>query len=338
MLGDMTSIVQSEILPRPSQDAQSSPETQAAAVVLAYLDHTQLRFRSKAYEVLGELAKQTIARLEAAQPPAITTLNLKTGVAPDAAKEPSAWLSPHWNKLMMEEQKWQEGMSSVARRIGASFVPKLEKLTGNPTMYRIVALPLPDDNEEADVQRIPDGGVFYTPESIAAPGAWLRVAWKAGIVRWTAATRWSIGFLIFAGLIFVAVVGWLLLDWASRVNRPVSLADVATMICFGAMVAAVSAVFRFWGQLFDMRIVMAPSLLTPLSKDNVTLELRPSSIDSPGELVFARYTSTCPICGGGIQLYEGGKGFPDRIVGRCKRSGREHVFSFDHVLKVGHRL
>jgi len=329
---------QSNTLPGPSRDDQLSPAMQASRVVLAYLQNTQLPLRSKAFEVLRELAQQTIDRLESGQTPDISTLNLKTGVAPDAAKEPSAWLSPHWTRLVAEEDGWQEGMADEARRFGFKFLPKLEKLQGNPTVYRIAAIPLPEVIPSEEVAKVPEGGVFYTPESIAAPGAWLRKAWKSGIVRWSVATRWTVLLTGLAGLLFVALTGWVLLQGAIRAHRPVTLADIATLGLFALVAAYVLAFFRFFNELFDMRVVMAPTLLTPLSKDGVTLEIRPSSADKEGELLFARYTSTCPTCGGSVQLFEGGKAFPERIVGRCSRSGREHVFSFDHVQKVGRPL
>lgn len=331
-------MLQSETIPRPSQDALPVATMQAAKVVLAYLSNTQLSQRSKAHEVLRELAEQTIERLHSNQSVEITTLNLKAGVAPDAAKEPSGWLSPHWAKLIDAEERWQEGMADEARRLNFKFVPKLEKLPGNPTVYRIAAIPLAEAAGRVDSPGVPEGGVAYTPESIAAPGAWLRKAWKSGVVKWTAGTRWSVAIAGVAGLLLVSLVGWVLLQWAVKANRPVTLADVALFGLFGAVASSVFAFFRFFSELFDMRVVMAPTLLTPLSKDGVTLEIRPSSADSKGELFFGRYTSTCPRCGGNIQLFDGGKAFPERIVGRCSRSGREHVFSFDHVLKVGHPL
>lgn len=94
MLGFMTLSVQSEPISEPSREG--SPETslpaqaQAAAVVLAYLANTQLAARSKAFEVLSELATQTLARVRAGKAAEIATVSLKAGVAPNAAKDPSA--------------------------------------------------------------------------------------------------------------------------------------------------------------------------------------------------------------------------------------------------------
>lgn len=56
MLGSMTFSVQSKTLPGASAEYARSPEVQAAAVVIAYLNNTQRAMRHKAFEVLRELA------------------------------------------------------------------------------------------------------------------------------------------------------------------------------------------------------------------------------------------------------------------------------------------
>jgi hypothetical protein len=342
MLGFMTLSVQSESIPEPSREASpaaSQPaQAQAAAVVLAYLANTQLATRSKAFEVLSELATQTLARVREGKAAEIATVSLKAGVAPNAAKDPSAWMSPHWARLLIEEQQWGEGMAAVARREGLAFVPRLDKVQGNPTYYRILAELVPAGGEEDQVAQVPAGGIFYTPESVAAPGAFLSKALKAGSVPWTAPARWSLLALIMSGLLVTLFFAWLLIYFGIRVTRPVSPADITIVAVFLLLAGSLVSVFRFLGELFDLRLVMAPTMLTPLSKDNVTLELRPSTAETEGQLVFARYTSTCPICSGTIELFSGRKEFPGRIVGRCRRSAREHVFSFDVAGKVGRPL
>lgn len=45
--------------------------------------------------------------------------------------------------------------------------------------------------------------------------------------------------------------------------------------------------------------MIAPDLITPLAKENFALEMRLSISDErPGELMFARYSSTYAPCGG----------------------------------------
>ena len=338
MLGTMMQVLKSEPLPEPSRDAFDPPEAQAAAVVLAYLNNTQLAFRQKAYEVLRELATQTMVRARAGKSTEFTAVNLKAGVAPEAAKEPSAWLSPHWARLLQAEAQWQEGMVQEARRKGLTYVPRLEKQLGSPSIYRILAILIPEEGDCESVSQVPPGGIYYTTESVAAPGGLLSKALRAGSVPWTAATRWSFAATLMAMLLVVLAAGWLLLYVGLRLTRPLSPADLATIGVFAAAATGLIGVFRFFGELFELRIVMAPTLLTPLTKDNVTLELRSSTSEEAAQLIFARYTSTCLECGGGVELFDGRSEFTGRIVGRCRRSAREHVYSFDHVSKIGRAI
>jgi len=79
--------------------------------------------------------------------------------------------------------------------------------------------------------------------------------------------------------------------------------------------------------------------MTSIADDNVTLEFRRGTPDDDvGELAFVRYTSTCPLCGGAVVIDSGRAAFPDRLVGRCRRSAREHVFSFDPASRLGRPL
>ena len=342
MLRAMAVSDQSQTLPEVSLESTQPPEAQAATVVLTYLTATQLASKNVAFGVLSELASQTIERTSKGQPTDITALNLKSGVAPDVLRDPSGWLSPHWKKLVKEEPTWQEPMESIARRDGHDYVPKLEKLPGNPAHYRLcpVRLPEPTISDQAVQQRAsaPPGGVCYEREGVMAPGWFLSNALRSGTVPWNAGVRWTLALGVMAGVIGVLGLLSMFFMLGQKINRPIYPSDVATSLAFLAIAVAVVSVFRFFSDLFDLRIVMAPSLLVPWSADNVTLELRPSTSEDKAQLAFVKYSSTCPICGGKVELFGGGREFIGRIVGRCRRSPREHVFSFDHVSRIGHPL
>ena len=51
-----------------------------------------------------------------------------------------------------------------------------------------------------------------------------------------------------------------------------------------------------------------------------------------------RYVSSCPICDSRVLVSGGGFRFWGRLVGRCERSPREHIFSFDHITRIGSLL
>lgn len=335
----MTDASQSETVCGLSADITDLPLVQAAAVACAYLTETQQTRKNQAYAVLFELASRTLSQAREGKTTEFLASNLKAGVAPDAAKEASGWLSPLWGRLTDDEPQWQEGLTDTARTLGLGFVPKLSKLRGSPSRYSLEAVPVSQSNQPVAIEPTPAGGLRYTAAAVAAPAAWLSSALRTGVVKWTIGLRWTILGSILAVTIAALGMLWLTVTLGLRVTRPLSLGDMTGILIMGGALAALVSVYRFLEDLFDLRIVMAPSFLTSISQDNVTLEFRRSAPgDDVGELAFVRYTSTCPRCGGSVLIHSGKTAFPDRLVGRCVRSAREHVFSFDPVLRVGRPL
>lgn len=56
------------------------------------------------------------------------------------------------------------------------------------------------------------------------------------------------------------------------------------------------------------------------------------------EFSVVRHWGICPICSAEVDVDDGRKAFPDRLVGRCHDAPWEHVFSFDPVRLVGRHL
>lgn len=50
---------------------------------------------------------------------------------------------------------------------------------------------------------------------------------------------------------------------------------------------------------------------------------------------LTKYVALCTICNAKVELARGEPDFPRRVIGRCKESPQEHVFSFDRVTKLG---
>ena len=305
-------------------------------MVCAFLAETRQEHRNQSYELLVVLASRTRDRSLEGRDTSFTALNLKEDVAPGAAKEPSGWISPLWAKLIAAELEWQEGMADVARQRGLAYLPRLVKEPGSPAHYRLEAAPLLESAHRDTPAPVPPGGVHYTPQAVAAPASWLNSALKSGVVRWTVGLRWvfAAGMIVLTLLAVAAIA--LTFTVGIRATRPPNLADLITLLTLAGLIAVLLPIYRFFDDLFDLRIVMAPEALTPISQANVTLEIRrPSGDDEVGELAFVRYTALCAKCDGAVAVYQGGRDFPGRLVGRCRRSGREHVYSFDHVLRSG---
>lgn len=335
----MDRLAQSETVQGPSVDTTSAPLTQAAAVACAYLRETRQTKKSQAFRVLAELAQWTLERNLEGRSTEFTAANLRAGVAPDIAKEASGWLSPLWTRLVELESEWQEGLVETARVMGLAFTPRLSKQDGSPAYYSLEAISLPVDGSQGPVAEIPEGGVRYTPETVAAPAAWLNGALKVGVVRWTFSLRWALLVILLLATFLALGMLWLVFATGLRTTRPLSLADLLGILVAVGLAIGLIPVYRFLDELFDLRIVMAPSALTSFAHEAVTLEVRRrDSEDDVGELAFVRYTAICPLCDATVTIHSGRREFPDRLIGRCHRSGREHIFSFDHVLRVGYPL
>lgn len=135
-------------------------------------------------------------------------------------------------------------------------------------------------------------------------------------------------------LIAVVFGSWFLLQvWVSQ--QPVRVILQWTMlICFiGGMITwLVWPLYR----LIDQKIVMAPAILQMTSRFYHVLVIRREGEKKVVRML--RFTATCPLCGGEVEVQEGRRVLRGRYVGECGRNPVEHVFTFDHVLKNGRRV
>lgn len=102
----------------------------------------------------------------------------------------------------------------------------------------------------------------------------------------------------------------------------------------------------------DKKIIsITPPLTTPSNFYNTQLECVATKERNPKTGKFIRkiqlvsYTAICPICEKSlgrddvrIDVSKGGKEFHNRLIGRCSESPTEHVFSFDHITRIGKPL
>lgn len=332
-------LAHSEPLLEASEEGGDPAVAVAARVAVTYLNNTQQASKSNAFAVFYELASRTAERAPRGLSVQFTAANLKEAVAASAQKDASGWISPHWSRLTELEPQWQEGLSDTARSLRVGFIPKLAKVPGSPAHYLIEALPLTPASATVALADIPRGGVRYTPEAVAAPARWLGATLRSGVVRWTLKARLIALAIFFVPLVLLVLYLWFVTNYSTGATAPLSLRDLFLLFSAAVGVAMLVQVHRFVDELFTMRIVMAPDLLTPITQSNVTLEVRRSAPgDEVGELAFVRYTALCPKCDGSVDIESGRLAYPERLIGRCRRSGREHIYSFDHVLRIGRPL
>lgn len=94
-------------------------------------------------------------------------------------------------------------------------------------------------------------------------------------------------------------------------------------------------VVRPWVLLLDDRIVLDINFFTSLMEESAQLDM--AKDDKHRYIRLVRYTATCPVCAGNIELRYGTGENKRRIFGCCSEVPQEHVFTFDRVTKVGQR-
>lgn len=89
-----------------------------------------------------------------------------------------------------------------------------------------------------------------------------------------------------------------------------------------------------WHDLLEDKVMLIPDTL--LKDEDFGAVLERTSRGEERFVRIRRYTADCPICGDAkVVLANGSYDLKGRIVGRCRESPKEHVFSFDRVTLEG---
>lgn len=296
------------------------------------------------HDILRYLAEQTLVRLREGKPPHFNYHTLQSAVVGRSNKDPSAWFSPHWKNLTGEFKTGAgEGLKAFAINEGFSVYPDFDKReseggAGNQALVFLVARPIEADAETASRKlRLPHRDVDYIPVETIALAGWAKLLFDKNYV----AEGWRKWLLISPALIWVLLLcltGATLLYFLLQPNRPLATADLAVVI--GAGLAA----WFFWLRLrylvrwVDDQIVMASESMLGFWEHGVCLELYRPQTGQQRRARIVKYAAQCPSCGAQILLDHGEPDFPRRLVGRCRNSPREHVFSFDKATLSGYRL
>lgn len=159
---------------------------------------------------------------------------------------------------------------------------------------------------------------------------WGRFIFRDGRLRrghW----RWK----LLAGRVLVSVVGaGAAVVIALLTALTAKAGDIALKLALEAAIFAVFLYFkaRAWHRTIEDRLRSAPDELVSPS-DPTQLEI--VGVGPQAEWRIVRYTGTCTVCSGEVQVRPGEPDFPRRMVGRCAQSPREHVFSFDRITLIG---
>lgn len=242
-----------------------------------------------------------------------------------------------WKRL--KEDLWEtkrEGICQRARDLGLAAIPGLDRIegggTGHPTRYRIVAVPLGVDEptHAPEVVVLAPGEIRYICEDLEDTGPFVRIFARGfEIAGWR---KWALLATMFASLLLALV---LVLIISAGVVRQIPLKDLVYLLLgTGSIFWVLWMTYGPILRVLDSRILPAPWWMQSADHDRL-LEWRCPPRYSAKTIKAARYTGVCSLCGGKVTVRSGGREFFGRLLGQCEDSPREHVFSFDHVLRRG---
>jgi hypothetical protein len=299
--------------------------------------------QNQPFDVLRALATLTIERVERRKiGTRFTAGNIlaAAGIALPEGVNAGTKLSHGWKKLIDILPAREKGIQDFARNQGLKCYPWPEKDKsegGRASLYFLTSRPLPE-NESINSEPLQPGEIAYIRELTPEPSWWAKPLIKNGY-RLQGWRRWL--FLSYGLGSIVLVAASLMLLWGLLWSMPTwSFKDLAMSVF-----ASVFVIFAFWlslhpfFRLLDWRIVMAPAQLVALGEINVQMEIvRDPAPNGPGIIRLVRYASICPQCKAKIEIADGRKEFPNRLVGRCRENPAEHVYSFDRYTCRGRSL
>lgn len=218
------------------------------------------------------------------------------------------------------------------------------------TQWFYEAYDLPGVDEETDAATVMERDEAHSPSSVATStlvyeridpdsirlshfGRLLAGNGDFSTLSWRG-LLWAL-FLVL-GIVLVSAFG--LMFWLFHgVTQPVTTGNLVLLISLMAMgFASWRLLVRPLVILLNDRIVPAFALLTQWREEPCQLELY--KIAQGRAIRVVRYSGTCPICAGRMELEYGFGDQRRRMFGCCTEAPREHVFTFDRVTLQGSRV
>lgn len=143
-----------------------------------------------------------------------------------------------------------------------------------------------------------------------------------------------------ASLMFLSVLpllgfGWTLIALGTLKHGIQTDELILMLVLIFFCVAYWYIVIRPWVLLLDDRIVLGGNFFTSLMEEPTQLDM--AKDEKHRYIRLVRYTATCPVCAGNIEMRYGTGENTRRIFGCCSEVPQEHVFTFDRVTKIGER-
>ena len=253
------------------------------------------------------------------------------------ANDISAAVRKCFKKLQTALAGKAEHLSELARDQGWAAMPNISRTegggAGNLPRYRLTTKPL---DAAPTVQA-------FRPGAAASPDVVHYICEdsreQTGLLKWFAVikmTGWRRG--LFLTICITAILLGLLAVFTAVVlgfMAPMSLQTARALISLLLIVGAIYLSVGTLLQVVFVRILSAPFLLQGGDEDRL-LEWRCPPRHPYKSLHLVRYSGKCPKCGGTVRIHRKWWFLPAHLIGRCEDAPLVHVFTFDHVLRVGH--
>lgn len=305
--------------------------------------------QSRAVRAISQLAEITLTALRRGDSPPqkdIGSLRDLIGLLEDdPAKEGRAPL--RGREIQTWWQAREEQLFQTIRRLGGGLAPRLVVNKGGGRgiqthlHFEFVSL-LQSEGDEGTIPTHstdpadPSRLVICYQMDPAKPALWLRLlvgqgpfpvrSWRGAVIGAALTLMVAIVALMWIATLAIWLEGW-----------PLSTLTLVQLFTAIGLTAGLYYLAKPLLLLPHHRVTNAGLMFLALSEVYGQLRNMPRQGASGRARDFAlvRHWGTCPICSAEVDLEDGGREFPDRLVGRCHDAPLEHVFSFDPVTLVG---
>lgn len=305
------------------------------------------RIYTNPYAILSFLADQTIKNIEADRHTSFTSAEIAKSVS-NGNSEPSAWLSQYWKKIDKDLKPLHTNrLSEFALKRGLKNYPWVTKIestggAGNQAQYLITGIEI-DKSVVDESDRFSD--VPYDIEYVAVqdikPSFIARFIFNTNhsAIGWR---KWLLVFYPMLELVILGLMGSVLILAFFVENDAITTRDLVYLMLIYFTFLFCKRAYQRSNAFLDDRIIMASDHFMSFKENNIVQELVTVNNDQ-GDFLYkkvklTKYVGICPMCKAQVVLEKGEPDFPRKVVGRCKESPREHVYSFDRVMKKGNRL
>jgi hypothetical protein len=207
---------------------------------------------------------------------------------------------------------------------------------GNVSQYGFIVSPAPETVLSAETvpSSVETGEIDYDCEP-AKSALWLRWLLPPGNTRLRSWRGPLIALFALGSMAIIPLLGLLILIVLEHA-QPLRAKDLQLLLFFSVLGYGVYRFVRPWWELPQKRITIASDFMLASTQLHGQIQLVKDRNELiTGSIALQRHYGSCSRCGGTVDLYDGGREFPGRIIGRCRDSPTEHLYSFDPVSRRG---